>query len=182
MKSNLKFFKTAKSLPVDKFFQNILYDNKFGYYATRQPFGKKGDFITSPKISNLFSEIIAIWIISSWELFGKPNNFNIVELGPGDGSLIRILLESFKKFPEFNSVKKIFLYEESSYLRKIQKKNILSKDIKEESEDFYYSDFFIKYTQLFAQFNKFNNNFTEKIFSFSDESICVFPLIKYNYQ
>lgn len=59
---------------------------------------------------------------------------------------------------------------------------ILSKDIKEESEDFYYSDFFIKYTQLFAQFNKFNNNFTEKIFSFSDESICVFPLIKYNYQ
>ena len=130
MKSNLKFFKTAKSLPIDKFFKNILYDNKFGYYATQQPFGKKGDFITSPKISNLFSEIIAIWIISSWELFGKPNNFNIVELGPGDGSLIRILLESFKKFPKFDSVKKIFLYEESSYLRKIQKKNILSKDVK----------------------------------------------------
>ena len=130
MKSNQIFFKKSKTLPVDEFFKNVLYDNKFGYYATQQPFGKKGDFITSPKISNLFSEIIAIWIISSWELFGKPNNFNIVELGPGDGSLIRILLESFKKFPEFNSVKKIFLYEESSYLRKIQKKNILSKDIK----------------------------------------------------
>ena len=49
----------------------------------------------------LFSEIIAIWIISTWELFGKPKNFNIVELGPGEGSLTKILLRSFKKFPEF---------------------------------------------------------------------------------
>ena len=48
---------------------------------------KKGDFTTSPKISSLFSEMIAIWIISTWEKFGKPKNFNIVELGPGDGSL-----------------------------------------------------------------------------------------------
>ena len=59
---------------------------------------------------------------------------------------------------------------------------ILSKNIKEESADFYYSDFYIKYTQLFAQFKKSSNNFTGKIFSFSDDSTCVFPLIKYNYQ
>ena len=172
MKSNLKFFKTAKSLPVDKFFQNILYDNKFGYYATQQPFGKKGDFITSPKISNLFSEMIAIWIISSWELFGKPNNFNIVELGPGDGSLIRILLESFKKFPEFNSVKKIFLYEESSYLRKIQKKNILSKDVKwisnfnniKKGPVIFFGNEFFDAIPL-KQFKKVKNTFFEKNYS-----------------
>ena len=76
MKSDLKFFKKSKILPVDKFFRNVLYDNKFGYYTSRFPFGQKGDFVTSPKISNLFSEIIAIWIIASWELFGKPKNFN----------------------------------------------------------------------------------------------------------
>ena len=61
---------------------------------------------------------------SCWESFGKPKNFNIVELGPGDGSLSRILLKSFKNFPEFNTVKKLFLYEESEYLVKIQKKKI----------------------------------------------------------
>ena len=55
---------------------------------------------------------------------------------------------------------------------------ILSKNIKEESEDFYYSDFYIKYTQLFAQFNKSNNNFTGKIYSYSDRSTCIFPLKK----
>ena len=129
MKFNIKFFKKSKILPVDKFLKNVLYHNKFGYYTSRLPFGEKGDFITSPKISFLFSEMIAIWVISTWELFGKPKNFNIVELGPGDGSLAKILLRSFKKFPEFNSSKKFFLYEESNYLKKVQKKNILDKSI-----------------------------------------------------
>ena len=130
MKSNLKFFKNSKTLPIDKFFKNVLYDKKFGYYNSQLPFGDKGDFITSPKISVLFSEIIAIWIISSWELFGRPKDFNIVELGPGDGSLMNILLRSFEKFPEFNSIKKVFLYEESDFLKKIQKKNISNKYVK----------------------------------------------------
>ena len=124
MKIKKIFFKNSSILPVDNFFKNVLYDKKYGYYSTQFPFGGRGDFITSPKISNLFSEIIAIWIISCWESFGKPKNFNIVELGPGDGSLTNILLRSFEKFPEFNSIKKLFLYEESEFLRKIQKKKI----------------------------------------------------------
>ena len=129
MKSNKIFFKNSKILSVDQFFKNVLYDKKFGYYTSRIPIGEKGDFITSPKISSLFSEIIAIWIISSWETFGKPKNFNIVELGPGDGGLSRILLKSFKKFPEFNSIKQLFLYEESNFLKKIQRIK-LNKDVK----------------------------------------------------
>ena len=52
--------------------------------------------------------MIAIWIISTWETFGKPKNFNIVELGPGDASLTNILLKVFEKFPKFNSLKKFF--------------------------------------------------------------------------
>ena len=74
--------------------------------------------------------MIALWIISTWELFGKPNNFNIVELGPGDGSLTQVLLKTFKIFPEFNSIKRIYLYEESTYLKKLQKHNIASKNVK----------------------------------------------------
>ena len=130
MKSNLKFFKKKKSLPVDKFLQNVLYDRRFGYYSSQVPFGEKGDFITAPTISNLFSELISIWIISTWEKFGKPEKINIVELGPGDGSLIKILLDISKKFPEFNSAKNIFLYETSDNLKKIQKSNIKNNNIK----------------------------------------------------
>ena len=74
--------------------------------------------------------MVSIWIISTWEKFGKPKIFNVVELGPGDGSLTKVLLRSFKFFPEFNSCKKIYLYEERNYLKKLQKKNISDKNIK----------------------------------------------------
>ena len=130
MKSNLKFFKNSKILSGERFFQSVLYDKKFGYYTSKNPFGKNGDFITSPKISKLFSEIIAVWIVSTWEIFGKPKKFNIVELGPGDGSLIKEGLEVFKKFPKFNLAKKIFLYEKSSSLRKKQKEVLKDNNIK----------------------------------------------------
>ena len=119
-----------KPIPVDEFIEKVLYHSKIGYYAKKIPFGKKGDFITAPTISNLFSEIVTIWLISCWEKFGKPKNFNFVELGPGDGSLTNILLKSFKNFPEFNLIKKVFLYEESNFLKKVQKKNISNKDVK----------------------------------------------------
>ncbi len=130
MKSDKKFFKNSKLLPVDKFFHNVLYDKKLGYYSSKHPFGKKGDFITAPILSNIFSEIISIWIISTWEKLGQPANLNIIELGPGDGSFIKIFLNISKKFQKFNSSINIFLYEKSRVLKELQKKNIKNKKIK----------------------------------------------------
>ena len=163
------FFKKSKVLPVDKFFKNVLYDKKVGYYNTRIPFGKKGDFITAPKVTSLFSEIIAIWMIACWETFGKPKDFNIVELGPGDGSLASILLKSFKRFPEFNSIKKLFLFEESSFLKKIQKKRIINKDVKwinnfneiNKGPVIFFGNEFLDAIPI-KQFKKINNSFFEK--------------------
>ena len=91
MRINHKFFKNTKILPVDKFFQNVLYDKKNGYYSNSFPFGKDGDFVTAPIISRLFSETIAVWMIATWERFGCPKILNIVELGPGDETM-KILL------------------------------------------------------------------------------------------
>jgi len=54
-------------LCIDKYIEEALYNKKFGYYMNKDPFGEKGDFTTSPNISILFSEMIAIWIISFWE-------------------------------------------------------------------------------------------------------------------
>ena len=69
--------------------------------------------------------MIAIWIISTWEFMGRPKNLNIVELGPGDGSLIKVLLNVFKNFPKFNLSKKIYLFELSKLLKKKQKKILI---------------------------------------------------------
>ena len=169
MKTNKIFFKKSKILPVDQFFSNVLYDKKLGYYNSRIPFGKKGDFITSPSVTNLFSEIIAIWIIACWESFGKPKSFNIVELGPGDGTLSRTLLKSFERFPEFNSTKKLFLYEGSRYLKKIQKKTILNRDVKwinnfnliKKGPVIFFGNEFFDAIPV-KQFKKINNSFFEK--------------------
>ncbi len=178
MKSNFKFFKNSSSLPVDKFFDNVLYDKKIGYYNLQHPFGKKGDFITSPKISYLFSEMIAIWMISFWEKIGKPKNFNIIELGPGDGSLIKILIKVFKKFPQFNKCKKIYLIERSDLMKKLQKKIINSKNvrwvndisqIKNGPNIFFGNEFFDAIT--IKQFKKLGNHLYEKHFELKKYNI-----------
>ena len=67
----------------------------------KNPFGKKGDFITAPNISSLYSEMIAIWIISLWQSLGSPKKFNLIELGAGNGQMMKVFIESFQRFPIF---------------------------------------------------------------------------------
>ena len=131
MKHKIKNFKFSlnKKISVDRFLEKVMYQPKVGYYNNRVPFGKNGDFVTAPTISNLFSEILAIWIISAWEKLEQPKIFNLVELGPGDGSLAKILIQTFKKFPKFNKSVNLYLYEKSNLLKKIQKKKLKIKKL-----------------------------------------------------
>ena len=117
-------------LSLDKFINLALYNRKFGYYMNKNPFGKKGDFITAPNVSILFSEMIAIWIISLWEHLNCPKKFNLIELGAGNGEMMKSLICTFNKFPRFKSACKINILEKSNFLIKEQKKNICSNKIK----------------------------------------------------
>ncbi len=132
MSNNFKNFniKIDKLIPVDEFIDKILYNPNKGYYSRKIPFGKTGDYITSPTISNLFSEIISIWFVSTWEKLGKPKKLNIVELGPGDGSLSKVLVDTLVKFPKVYKAINIFLYEKSDYLIKEQKKKIKNSKVR----------------------------------------------------
>jgi len=87
MNKLINILKRQKSLPIDQFIDTALYDKKFGYYMKKNPFGKKGDFITSPLITNLFGEMIVVWCVAFWEHLGKPKKIVVVELGSGDESL-----------------------------------------------------------------------------------------------
>ena len=104
------------SLSLDKFIEFSLYNKNFGYYIKKNPFGKEGDFITAPNISRLFSEMIAIWIINFWENLGSPKKFNLIELGAGNGEMMKILIESFENFPTFISSCHFIIYEKSPLL------------------------------------------------------------------
>ena len=130
MNKIINILKEKKSIPLDQFINIALYDKKFGYYMKKNPFGKKGDFITSPLISNLFSEMLAVWCVSFWEHLGKPSKILLVELGPGDGTLCKDLLNTFKKFKYFYNSLEINLLEISNKLKTIQKTKITNKKVK----------------------------------------------------
>ena len=115
---------------LDKFIEEALYNKKHGYYMKKNPFGKSGDFITAPNISMLFSEMIAIWLISFWEKLDRPKQFNLIELGAGNGEMMRILIRTFNKFPIFKKSCKINILEKSKLLQKTQKTNINNKKIR----------------------------------------------------
>ena len=122
--------KNNQLFTLDKFIEESLYNKKYGYYMKKNPFGKSGDFITAPNISILFSEMIAIWVISFWEKLGCPKKFNLIELGAGNGEMMRVLVNTFNKFPQFKDSCKINILEKSELLKKTQKNNIKNGKIK----------------------------------------------------
>jgi cyclopropane-fatty-acyl-phospholipid synthase len=130
MNNIINILKEKKSIPLDQFINISLYDKKFGYYMKKNPFGKDGDFITAPLISNLFGEMLAIWCVAFWEHIGKPRKILLVELGPGDGSLCKNLLKTFKQFKNFYNSLEINLLEISDKLKTIQKAKINNKKVK----------------------------------------------------
>ena len=129
MNKIINILKEKKSIPLDQFINIALYDKKFGYYMKNNPFGKVEDFITSPLISNLFGEMLAIWCVAFWKHIGKPRKILLVELGPGDGSLCKNLLKTFGQFKNFYNSLEINLLEISDKLKTIQKLKINNKKL-----------------------------------------------------
>ena len=117
MNKIINILREQKSMPIDQFIDVALYDKKFGYYMKKNPFGKEGDYITSPLISNLFGEMLAIWCVAFWKHIGKPKKILITELGPGDASLCKNLLNTFKNFKNFYKCVEIKLIEKSNKLK-----------------------------------------------------------------
>ena len=117
-------------VPLDEFINKALYNPKNGYYMKSNPFGYKGDFITAPNISILFSEMLSIWTVSFWQNLKFPKKINLIELGSGNGQMIYDMINSFKNFPEFYKSCKFIILEKSPYLKKIQKKKLKKFNVK----------------------------------------------------
>ena len=118
-----------KDLPLDQFIDFALYDKVNGYYMKKNPFGKEGDFITAPNITRLFSEIIAIWVLTFWKSIGSPKKFNLLELGAGNGEMMKVIIETLKNFPECFDNCNFQIHEKSEFLKKRQLFNLKSENI-----------------------------------------------------
>lgn len=112
-------------ISVAQFMTVALLDPKEGYYATRDPFGpsrnnKGGDFTTAPEISQMFGEMIGLWLVQAWADQGCPKNPRLVELGPGRGTLMADILRTAKVAPEFLMDLDVVLIEASPVLQEMQ--------------------------------------------------------------
>ncbi|WP_371826840.1 class I SAM-dependent methyltransferase [Microvirga sp. VF16] len=90
------------------------------YYATRDPLGSGGDFTTAPEISQMFGELIGLWMLEVWNGMGRPAPCRLVELGPGRGTLMADLLRATKLLPDFKNAATVHLVETSPSLRRKQ--------------------------------------------------------------
>jgi SAM-dependent MidA family methyltransferase len=121
--------KNQGSISISDFMNAALYHKEYGYYMSKLSLGKDGDFITAPEISQLFGEIIAVWVMHTWEKLEKPSKFSLVELGPGKGTLIHDIIRVTRKYNDFFDSVSIHLVEISPALQEIQKEKLKGLDI-----------------------------------------------------
>jgi len=107
----------AGPMPVGQYMALCLGDPQHGYYMTRDPFGARGDFITAPEISQMFGELIGLWIVAVWRQMGAPEHINIIELGPGRGTLMSDALRAGQQMAGFREAISVHLVEISPVLR-----------------------------------------------------------------
>lgn len=108
-------------LSVAEYMAEALGHPEHGYYATRDPLGAAGDFVTAPEVSQMFGELIGLWCAVVWQAAGRPDPVNLVELGPGRGTLMADLLRAARTVPGFAEALSVHLVETSPVLRAAQK-------------------------------------------------------------
>lgn len=102
------------------FMTEALFDPKDGYYATKDPIGAGSDFITAPEISQMFGELMGLWTAQSWIDMGSPDEFQLVELGPGRGTMMADALRAARTVPGFMDAARVNLIEASAALKAVQ--------------------------------------------------------------
>lgn len=113
---------TKGPLSVSEFTKIALTHPTLGFYHNCDVIGKEqSHFITSPEINQAFGELLGIWCVTQWEGFGKPQKMQLVELGPGRGTLMKDLLRAVRHFPDLYYNLDIHLVELSPGMRSKQK-------------------------------------------------------------
>ena len=107
-------------LPLSHFMALALGHPEHGYYITRDPIGAGGDFTTAPEVSQMFGELIGLWLADRWIASGRPAPFALAELGPGRGTLMADALRAMRTVPGMVEAATVHFVETSPALRAAQ--------------------------------------------------------------
>jgi NADH dehydrogenase [ubiquinone] 1 alpha subcomplex assembly factor 7 len=116
-----KLIKSSGPMPVWRYMELCLMHPEHGYYLSRDPLGREGDFITSPEVSQMFGELLGLWAASVWKAIGSPPLLRLVELGPGHGTMMADALRALRVLPPLYQSLSIHLVEVNPVLRDKQK-------------------------------------------------------------
>ncbi len=114
---------------VAEYMTECLTHPEMSYYATRDPLGAAGDFITAPEISQMFGELIGLSLAQSWLDQGAPTRFVLAEAGPGRGTLMADILRATRTVPGFHDGLELHLIEISGPLKAAQRQTLGRDDI-----------------------------------------------------
>ena len=121
-----------KSGPISlsTYMEMCLWDDENGYYTSNEVLGEKGDFITSPEISQTFGELIGLWALSFYQQFINKKRLCITELGSGKGTLLKDAIKTICKVTNNKIEPAITILEKSERLISLQKENLKNKNVK----------------------------------------------------
>jgi len=112
-----KAIASSGPMPVWRYMELCLTHPRYGYYISRDPLGREGDFTTSPEISQMFGELLGLWAASVWRALGAPEVLRLIELGPGRGTLMADALRALRVLPPLHQALHVHLVEINPVLR-----------------------------------------------------------------
>ncbi|MBV8924897.1 MAG: SAM-dependent methyltransferase [Bradyrhizobium sp.] len=115
-----KLIKSSGPMPVWRYMELCLMHPEHGYYLSRDPLGREGDFTTAPEVSQMFGELLGLWAASIWKTLGSPPLLRLIELGPGRGTMIADALRAMRVLPPLYQALSVDLVEINPVLRQKQ--------------------------------------------------------------
>jgi NADH dehydrogenase [ubiquinone] 1 alpha subcomplex assembly factor 7 len=116
-----KLIRSSGPMPVWRYMELCLTHPQHGYYVSRDPLGREGDFTTAPEVSQMFGELLGLWAASVWKGMGSPASLRLIELGPGRGTMMADALRALRILPPLYQMLNIHLVEINPVLRDKQK-------------------------------------------------------------
>jgi SAM-dependent MidA family methyltransferase len=116
-----KLIKSSGPMPVWRYMQLCLMHPQHGYYVSRDPLGREGDFTTAPEVSQMFGELLGLWAASVWRAIGQPPLLRLIELGPGRGTMMADALRALRVLPPLYQSLTIHMVEVNPVLRDKQR-------------------------------------------------------------
>ncbi len=119
-----RLIRVAGPMPVWRYMELCLSHPEYGYYTTRNPLGREGDFVTAPEVSQMFGELIGLWVASVWRQMDSPKNLRLIELGPGRGTMMADALRAMRVAPILHQSVQVHFIEINPTLRAIQQETV----------------------------------------------------------